>query len=218
MAMNYLDRGDTVTKKYFTDEDNDKCVELLSIWQPKRMVEIKAHKLIDPQTIPTHSNHPIPDFVAASILKICRKVSIRYNYVNYPFREDMVSEAVYNMLRYLHSFDVKRLGERSQKINFFSWVTKCADRSYGSYIGAEERHDYCKNASFIYSDICSELLDEAESGSGELKGFNQKIQNDFIDRAVNYENKQDAVREKSRKKHLEKHPPKQPKNTSNVLF
>lgn len=218
MAMNYLDRGDTVKKKYFSDEDNDRCVELLRVWRPKRMVEIEAHKLIDPQTIPQHSDVPIPEFVASSILKICTKVSVRHNYLNYPFREDMVAEAVYNMIRYLHSFDVERIGERSKKINFFSWVTKCADRSFGSYIGAEERHDYCKNAAFIYSTDCNSLLEELEQGNSDLNGFNPKIQNDFIDRAINYERKQQEVRNKSKAKHQEKHPKKPKQTNTTQLF
>jgi hypothetical protein len=66
----------------------------------------------------------IPNSIGEAILKICTRLSYRYNFVNYPFREDMVSDAIANCITYIWNFDP----EKSK--NPFSYYTLVAYRAY----------------------------------------------------------------------------------------
>lgn len=216
MSMNYVDRGEQKpSRKYFSDEENDKCVELVHAWKPHRLKELEEFVKTPEQTVAPFKT-PVPDFVTKSILKICTHIASRYNYSGYVFKEDMVMEAVYNMLRYLHTFDTSLVGERSARINFYGWVTSCADRSFGTKITSEELQEYCKNASFVYSGEFTDL--QNESVETPIESFSQDIQNDYIERTNKFEAKKAKQRKKQREKTKKKKPPEDKSDGLSVLF
>ena len=51
---------------------------------------------------------PIPDYLGDCFLKIATHLSYRPNFVNYMFREDMISDGIENCVQYIHNFDVNR--------------------------------------------------------------------------------------------------------------
>jgi hypothetical protein len=51
---------------------------------------------------------PIPDYLGNCFLKIATHLSYRPNFVNYMFREDMISDGIENCVQYIHNFDVNR--------------------------------------------------------------------------------------------------------------
>lgn len=186
MGMNFVDRGNTATK-YFTDEDNQRMVELLREWIPK-----KKKALAEETALPK-----IPEPLGAAIHQIAHNTSMRYNYRLYPFREDMVGDAVYNILRYLHTFDVSLVGKRSGKINFFSWVTMCIDRSFSKKIQDEETQTYLKYRSFeevggfaAFHDVPDFPVNDFVENTG--------IAMDFREKMGAFEQKREAAREKER--------------------
>ncbi len=184
MGMNYVDRG-TSKNIYFTPEDNKKCIEILREWSPRRKAAILEGKI---------QSCPVPEFVGKHIYSICNNISFRYNFRGFPYREEMVSDAVLNIVRYLHGFDPDRIGERSQKVNFYAWVTMCANRSFGNKINSEKREEYFKYAMFEEMGGYSAFGEEHEA-MGESPLTSDMAQ-DFISRARQYEEKE---REKSKK-------------------
>jgi hypothetical protein len=62
----------------------------------------------------------LPDFIGESILKIATRLSFRPNFANYPYREEMVSDAVLNCITYIDNFDP---GKSSSP---FGYLTKSA--------------------------------------------------------------------------------------------
>lgn len=187
MGMNFVDRGENVVK-YFTDEDNERVISILRDWIPARK---KA--LAEGTRLPK-----IPNYVALQVQRIITKMSTRYNYRDYPFREDMVSEAIVNILRYLHTFDVEHIGKKG-KINFFSWVTMCADRSFARKLNIEEEHTYIKLRSFEEAGGFAGLADDPDFKQ-EIFVDATGIGMDFRERIGNFENKKDAQRQKEREK------------------
>lgn len=188
MSMNYVDRGDTATK-YFSDEDNNLIVDILVDWIPGRKAAIANGTKLP----------AIPEIIGRAVQRIVEKTSTRYNYRNYPFREDMVGDAILNIMRYLHTFDVSRVGERSGKINFFSWVTMCADRSFSKKISEEEGQTYLKLRAFEEVGGFAAFNDEADV---DISSFteNTGIAMDFRERMGNYEEKRERQRTKEREK------------------
>lgn len=188
MGMRYVDRGPLAaqTNVYFSTEENDKCVEILTEWRPRRIEALKAK---DPQAA------PIPPYVAERVLRICENISFRYNFRNHPYREDMVSEAVLNMMRYLHSFDPVKIGERSQRINFYGWVSRCADRSFGGKILSEKRQDYYKLAMFCQHDGFAAWSEDVDALGDQP--LTSEMAHDFMSKAREYEEKEAARGQKA---------------------
>lgn len=187
MGMNYVDRGENVVK-YFTDEDNERVIGILRDWIPARK---KA--LAEGTRLPK-----IPNYVALQVQRIITKMSTRYNYRDYPFREDMVSEAIVNILRYLHTFDVSHVGKKG-KINFFSWVTMCADRSFARKLNIEEEHNYIKLRSFEEAGGFAALADDPDFQQQTFVD-STGIGMDFRERIGNFEIKKEGQRQKEREK------------------
>ncbi len=194
--MNYVDRAGTTPKSaiYFTTEENDKCVEILREWVPRRREAMAKNNL---------HLAPIPEFIGASVLKICTHIASRYNYNDYPFKSEMISDAVLNIMRYIHSFDPDKIGERSQRINFYSWVTKSADRCFGGRIRLEKRQDYYRYAIFEEMGGFAAFGDDPDA-MGEGTSMTSEMAQDFVSRAREYELKQEKEKENIKKKELEK--------------
>lgn len=189
MGMNYVDRGENV-QKYFTDEDNERVIEILRSWIPGR-----KQALADGTALPK-----IPSYIAQKVHMIINNMSMRYNYRDYPYRDDMVGDAVMNILRYLHTFDVSHVGVKG-KINFFSWVTMCADRSFARKLTVEEEHNYIKLRSFEDAGGFAALSDDPDF---QPQAFTDStgITMDFRERIGNFENKKETQREKERQKQI----------------
>ena len=61
---------------------------------------------------------PIPDYIGDCFLKIATHLSYRPNFVNYMFREDMISDGIENCVQYIHNFDV----DRSNPFAYFTQI------------------------------------------------------------------------------------------------
>ena len=65
----------------------------------KKVIAAKENNLSSPR---------IPDYLGDCFLKIATLLSYRPNFVNYMFREDMISDGVENCVQYINNFDVER--------------------------------------------------------------------------------------------------------------
>ena len=67
------------------------------------MVEYK--KLVDKAEKAGKKNPRVPDYVGECFLKIANHLSYRPNFINYTFRDDMISDGIENCLQYLKNFN-----------------------------------------------------------------------------------------------------------------
>ena len=51
---------------------------------------------------------PIPRYIGECFLKIANHLSFKPNFVNYMFREDMISDGIENCVQYIHNFDPEK--------------------------------------------------------------------------------------------------------------
>lgn len=75
----------------------------------------------------------VSEYVGKCLLEIANRLSSKYYFRDYPFREDMVCAGVEHMLRYIDSFDV------SYTSNPFSYMTQTAYYFFINYIRAEKK-------------------------------------------------------------------------------
>lgn len=47
----------------------------------------------------------VPESIGKDVYNICHRFSYSPSFINYPFREDMVGDAIENCLKYLHNFN-----------------------------------------------------------------------------------------------------------------
>ena len=69
------------------------------------MVDYK--KLVDKAKKEGKKNPRVPDYVGECFLKIANHLSYRPNFINYTFRDDMISDGIENCLQYLNNFNPK---------------------------------------------------------------------------------------------------------------
>ena len=67
------------------------------------MVEYK--KGVDKAKKNNLTKPPVTDYIGECFLKIANHLSYRPNFINYTYRDDMISDGIENCLQYLDNFD-----------------------------------------------------------------------------------------------------------------
>ena len=81
---------------------------------------------------------PVPDYIGECFLLIAERLSYRPNFINYAFKEDMISDGIENCLQYIHNFNP----EKSQ--NPFAYFTQIIWYAFLRRISKEKKQMYIK--------------------------------------------------------------------------
>ena len=81
---------------------------------------------------------PIPNYLGDCFLKIATHLSYKPNFVNYMFREDMISDGIENCVQYIHNFDP----EKSK--NPFAYFTQVIHFAFVRRIQKEKKQQATK--------------------------------------------------------------------------
>ena len=81
----------------------------------------------------------IPRYIGECFLKIANHLSFKPNFVNYMFKEDMISDGIENCVQYIHNFDP----EKSK--NPFAYFTQIIHYAFLRRIQREKRQLDIKN-------------------------------------------------------------------------
>ena len=84
------------------------------------------------------SRPPISEYIGDCFLKIAEHLSYRPNFINYPFREEMIGDGIENCLMYAHNFNP----EKSK--NPFSYFTQIIYYAFLRRIEKEKKQNYIK--------------------------------------------------------------------------
>lgn len=87
----------------------------------------------------------IPRKVIDAIFKIANHVSLMGNFVNYSFREDMVSDAVENCIRYFDNFDPDKMISLGKTPNPFAYFTQITYFAFLRRIKKEHKEQLIKH-------------------------------------------------------------------------
>ena len=72
--------------------------EFLPLW-------LNTRKVVNVQKDKKKSKPPVTDYIGSCFLKIANHLSYRPNFINYTYRDDMISDGIENCLQYLDNFD-----------------------------------------------------------------------------------------------------------------
>ena len=81
---------------------------------------------------------PIPNYIGECFMKIAERLSSKHNFANYPYREEMVGDAIENCLMYAHNFNPKK------SKNPFSYFTQIIYYAFLRRIEKEKKQNYIK--------------------------------------------------------------------------
>ena len=110
---------------------------------------------------------PIPRYIGECFLKIANHLSFKPNFVNYMFKEDMISDGIENCVQYIHNFNP----EKSQ--NPFAYFTQIIHYAFLRRIQREKRQLEIKNK-IIERSGYSEVFDDNNTLDGSnYSDYNQ---------------------------------------------
>ena len=112
----------------------------------------------------------IPRYIGECFLKIATHLSFKPNFVNYMFKDDMVSDGIENCVQYIHNFNP----EKSQ--NPFAYFTQIIHYAFLRRIQREKRQLEIKNK-IIERSGYSEVFDD----NNTLDGSNYSDYNSIKD-------------------------------------
>ena len=109
----------------------------------------------------------IPRYIGECFLKIANHLSFKPNFVNYMFKEDMISDGIENCVQYIHNFNP----EKSQ--NPFAYFTQIIHYAFLRRIQREKRQFEIKNKILEKSGY-SEVFDDSNQidGSSNYSEYN----------------------------------------------
>jgi hypothetical protein len=102
----------------------------------------------------------IPRYIGECFLKIATHLSFKPNFVNYMFKEDMISDGIENCVQYIHNFNP----EKSQ--NPFAYFTQIIHYAFLRRIQREKRQLEIKNK-IIEKSGYNEVFDDSNKIDGD---------------------------------------------------
>tara|TARA_R110000868_G_scaffold43748_3_gene146812 strand:- start:3324 stop:3821 length:498 start_codon:yes stop_codon:yes gene_type:complete len=109
---------------------------------------------------------PIPRYIGECFLKIANHLSFKPNFVNYMFKEDMISDGIENCVQYIHNFNP----EKSQ--NPFAYFTQIIHYAFLRRIQREKRQLEIKNKIIERSGSSEVFTDDNTLDGGNYSDFN----------------------------------------------
>jgi hypothetical protein len=152
----------------------------------------KAKKIREPKP-------PLPEYIGECFLKIATHLSFRPNFMNYPFREDMVGDGVVNCLTYVDNFDPKK------SKNAFSYFTQIIFFAFLRKIQGEKKQMVIKYKAIQNSPFFQDLTQQVGDDAAYDNSYVQFVKKNMGDMVSDFEAKKKAKqRNKKTKNNLEK--------------
>lgn len=150
------------------------------------------------EKVPTVTN-----YIASCFLKIAEGLSHKGNFVRYTYREEMVMDAVENMLKAIENYNIEA-ATRSGKPNAFAYFTQISWFAFLRRIEKEKKQQNIKLKYIAEADVMEFLTESLEDD-----GYSPQQSSPFIDslrmridavKSADHEFKEYVKEEKKRKK------------------
>lgn len=146
--------------------DNEKFLKAMSAWK----------KEVDEAENSGDEKPPVTEYIGECFLLIAERLSLRSNFINYPYRDEMVGDAVENCLMYASNFDPDKSS------NPFSYFTQIIYYAFLRRIQKEKKQNYIKYKMIeemdSFGDI-AKLLDPDKMSKNPYADFFRLTKNDI---------------------------------------
>ena len=131
---------------------------------------------------------PVTDYIGSCFLKIANHLSYRPNFINYTFRDDMISDGIENCLQYLDNFNPRKSN------NPFAYFTQIIYYAFIRRIQKEKKQVTIKNKLITESNY-----DDMTLQPGDDKEFKNQF-TEFLKKNMPVEEQQKIADDLAKKK------------------
>ena len=149
----------------------------------------------------------IPDYAGECFLKIAERLSHRPNFINYAFREEMVSDGIENSVMYASNFNPEK------SANPFAYFTQIIYFAFLRRIEKEKKQLYIKYKTMEEYSSLEDHVDMGEMGQSETQAVSSGATPLTVDKRASIQEFIFAFEEKKRKKKK----PKPAKEDDNIV-
>ena len=139
--------------------NNKEFLQAMVEWKAKCREAEKAGK---PQP-------PITNYIGECFLKIANHLSYRPNFINYTYRQEMISDGIENCLQYIHNFDP----DKSK--NPFSYFTQIIYYAFIRRIQKEKKQAHIKNKMIEKRSYETFTTMEGDDTQYQVRGFDPDL-------------------------------------------
>ena len=136
----------------------------------------------------------IPDYAGECFLKIAERLSHRPNFINYAFREEMVSDGIENCVMYASNFNPEK------SANPFAYFTQIIYYAFLRRIEKEKKQLYIKYKTMEEHSSLEDHVDMGEMGQNETQSVSSGASPLTTDKRAYIQECIHAFEEKKRKK------------------
>ena len=111
----------------------------------------------------------ISEYLGECFMKIAQRLSFRPNFINYAFKDDMISDGIENCVQYIKNFNPEKSS------NPFAYFTQIIYYAFIRRIQKEKKQLYIKYKTMESSPSLSENVEVSENDSG--KTYSQETMN-----------------------------------------
>ena len=146
---------------------------------------------------------PIPEYLGECFMKIANRLSFRPNFINYAFRDDMISDGIENCIQYMNNFNPEKSS------NPFAYFTQIIYYAFVRRIQKEKKQLYIKYKTMDSQAVMSENIeisqhDKEQNYSYETMTNDQKVNMyNFISNFEESKKKKKAIAKKKSETNLE---------------
>jgi len=177
--------------------DNERFLEVMSDYREKYL-----------QAKDNDTELPIiPDYAGECFLKIAERLSHRPNFINYAFREEMVSDGIENSVMYASNFNPEK------STNPFAYFTQIIYFAFLRRIEKEKKQLYIKYKTMEEYSGLEDHVDMGEMGQSETQAVSSGASPLTADKRASIQEFIFAFEEKKRKKKK----PKPAKEDDNIV-
>jgi hypothetical protein len=118
----------------------------------------------------------IPNYVGECILLIAQRLATKPNFINYSYRDEMISDGIENCISYFDNFDP------AKSDNPFAYFTQIIYYAFLRRIQKEKKQVYIKHKTSEHSMLFNELVQQGEGGEFNVNAMEFDTENisDFI--------------------------------------
>lgn len=180
---------DTLSKTQNHYVDNKKLYEAIIEYKQNVLEAKKAEK----------EKPPIPNYVGECILMIATRLSMKPNFANYSYREEMISDGVENCICYFDNFDPAKTN------NPFAYFTQIIYYAFLRRILKEKKQLYIKHKTLENSLILHTIADQGELSNVDITPTTVDLDNEnMYDFIKSFEENLVSKKKKKSKKGIEK--------------
>tara|TARA_Y100000034_G_scaffold123316_1_gene169907 strand:- start:1255 stop:1836 length:582 start_codon:yes stop_codon:yes gene_type:complete len=112
---------------------------------------------------------PVSDYIGECFLKIATHLSYRPNFINYTYREDMISDGIENCLQYVQNFNPEKSN------NPFAYFTQIIYYAFLRRIAKEKKQTHVKNKIIQNTNYQSWTTMEGDDTAYTVLGFDPNV-------------------------------------------